>query len=152
MSKKVEIPASEWGPGSRIDLANNRLIGASGQIYNNVTVKREDVMRLWPAASSLKLYILEGKTPVPCSDPLVWEREVFKADRTVKKTTVGDMYISTIFLGVCNSVIPGAAPLLFETMIFNVPGDDEYQRRYSTWEEAEAGHEKAVEIARGRLS
>jgi len=43
----------------------------------------------------------------------------------------------------------GAAgpPLLFETMIFNGPDDGEYQERCSTWEEAEAMHERAVHVA-----
>ena len=40
------------------------------------------------------------------------------------------------------------APILFETMIFG--GEhDEYQRRYCTMEEAEAGHAKAVTLAKG---
>ena len=39
----------------------------------------------------------------------------------------------------------GGPPLLFETMIFG--GEhDQFQERYSTWEEAMAGHKKAVEL------
>jgi hypothetical protein len=38
-------------------------------------------------------------------------------------------------------------PLLFETMIFGEE-DDEYQKRYSTWKEAEEGHQIAVNYAR----
>lgn len=35
------------------------------------------------------------------------------------------------------------APLLFETMVFGGPFDQE-MARYSTWDEAEAGHKKMV--------
>lgn len=44
-------------------------------------------------------------------------------------------------------------PLLFETMIFKIKDGkvnyrDLYSDRYSTWEEAEEGHKKALEFAK----
>ena len=46
--------------------------------------------------------------------------------------------VSTVFLGL-DHAFDGGTPLLFETMIFG--GEhDEYQERYATWDEAEAGH------------
>ena len=48
-----------------------------------------------------------------------------------------------MFLGLDHS-FGGGAPLLFETMVFGGPLDGE-QERYSTWNEAEAGHKLMVE-------
>ena len=44
----------------------------------------------------------------------------------------------------------GKPAVLFETMIFGIYDDNEYCEyceRYRTWEGAEAGHRKAVDIA-----
>jgi hypothetical protein len=49
---------------------------------------------------------------------------------------------STVFIGLDHNWGEGP-PLVFETMIFG--GEfDQYQYRYSTWAEAEAGHAVAV--------
>lgn len=92
-------------------------------------------------------YILdENNIPVPTEDLLVWEsfiRDTSK--RVVSKTTTKDNhYVSTVFLGLDHSWVEGVV-LLFETMIFSEDKDvDEYQERYSTWQEAEEGHDKIV--------
>jgi hypothetical protein len=64
----------------------------------------------------------------------------------VALTTVGKVDISTVFLGLDHNFF-GGKPLLFETMVFGGE-NDEYQNRCSTWEEAEAMHQVAVEIVR----
>jgi hypothetical protein len=53
--------------------------------------------------------------------------------------------ISTVWLGL-NHRWNSGPPLLFETMVFK-NGDmaEEYCDRYSTWKEAEEGHEKAIQ-------
>ena len=91
-------------------------------------------------------YILEGHKPVKVDDILTWGKWFETADRHVAKTTVNDeVNVSTVFLGMDHS-FGGGAPLLFETMIFG--GEhDQYQDRYETWEQAEAGHKKAVTLA-----
>lgn len=62
----------------------------------------------------------------------------------VAKTKVGDVTISTMFVGLDHSGgKPTSRPLLFETMIFGGK-HDRWQDRCSTWEEAEAMHERAV--------
>jgi len=48
--------------------------------------------------------------------------------------------VSTVFIGLDMGMGGGRDPLLFETMVFNGPCDDEMDR-YSSWVEAEAGHE-----------
>lgn len=89
-------------------------------------------------------YILEGKIPVAVSSLIDWAEWFETADRTVKKTQVGTTEVSTIFLGFPpHQHGNGGPPLLFETMIFGGKCD-EHRWRYSTWEEAEAGHDRVV--------
>ena len=45
-----------------------------------------------------RFYILEGRIPVAVSDVLEWAEWYKEADRTVKKTRVGDAEVSTVFL------------------------------------------------------
>lgn len=88
-------------------------------------------------------YILEGKEPKLVEDVLEWARWFEAADRQVANTVLpSGVRVSTVFLGIDHSFY-GGKPILFETMIFGGMYDGE-QERYSTWEEAEAGHEKAV--------
>ena len=92
-----------------------------------------------------KYYILDGHTVVVCDNVLQWAMWFKKANRHIDKTIKGEVEVSTVFLGLDHSFGDGA-PLLFETMIFG--GEhDQYQERYATWEEAEAGHKKACAIA-----
>lgn len=77
-----------------------------------------------------------------------WARWFETADRIVKNTPVGDAKVSTVFLGIDHSFREMGEPLLFETMVFGGQMHGE-QERYSTWEEAEKGHEKMVERLRG---
>lgn len=86
-------------------------------------------------------------------------REEYKK---IAYTEVGDMaFVSTIWLGINHRFGPGP-PLIFETMSFMLPRDDDPPnpllgrptlqaledyvdtRRYSTEEEARAGHEEVV--------
>jgi hypothetical protein len=97
-------------------------------------------------------YILDGRNPIPCTDLMMRARWFETSDRHVAKTDFGDMRVSTVFLGFDRSFGQGP-PLLFETMIFGGPFDqDKYQERCSTWEEAEAQHAEAVEVARQSLN
>lgn len=107
-------------------------------------------------------YRLEGRKPVPCYGTIRWATWMESADRRVARTDIGKKYVSTVFLGLDHNFIPGNPPLLYETMVFNegVPirsrrkyflfgprlscTDDDYGDRYSTWEEAEAGHAAIV--------
>jgi hypothetical protein len=90
-------------------------------------------------------YILDGKTPVP-ADLMTWAKWFEAADRHVAKDQIGDVRISTVFLGIDHRRGDGP-PLLFETMIFG--GQHEgHQTRASTWAEAEQQHRDAVEMVR----
>ena len=96
-------------------------------------------------------YILEGNTPKAVEDIFEWAKWFETADRHVAETHLSNnVRISTVFLGLDHS-FSGGEPILFETMIFGGEHNN-YQERYSTWEEAEAGHEKAVSLAQGSES
>ena len=86
-------------------------------------------------------YKLNGKVPVPTQN-----LNEIDIGRRVGLTEIGDIRVSTVFLGIDHNFC-GGAPLLFETMIFGGPHDQEMQR-YSTWDEAENGHEQMVELAK----
>jgi hypothetical protein len=101
-------------------------------------------------------YILDGREPRPVADAVTWA-EWFEA--SFEQCRVADdrdehtrVRISTVFLGLDSNAVVGR-PILFETMVF-VPADaapalrkfDRYQRRYTTWGEAEAGHRQTADM------
>lgn len=92
-----------------------------------------------------KHYILNGHDVVPC-DLITWAKFFEKSNRVVAKTKVGDSDVSTVFLGLDHRYGDEGPPMVFETMIFGGPLAD-YQKRCSTWAEAEAMHAEAVHRA-----
>lgn len=100
----------------------------------------------WPS-----YYILVGHTPVAV-DLMTWA-ERFKGieNRVVAKTEINaHCDVSTVFLGLDHSFGQGD-PVLFETMIFGGPLDRE-RDRYTSWADAERGHEEAVVRARKAIA
>jgi len=85
-------------------------------------------------------YILHDKEPVHCPDLTVWVKWFATADRKVARAGTDSLYVSTVFLSHDHSFGEGP-PLLFETMVFRDGEGDECER-CSTWEQAEAQHEK----------
>ena len=92
-------------------------------------------------------YILVGHKAQQCEDWREWGQWFETADRRVAQETYNGVRISTVFLGIDHD-FRGGPPLLFETMIFGGK-HDQYQERYSTWEDAEDGHRVARAIAFG---
>jgi hypothetical protein len=90
-------------------------------------------------------FILVGKVPKPADDLAEWTQWLWNEDSNVAHDFVGDTEIRTVFLGI-DYRLDGGEPLLFETEIFGGPYD-QYQRRCSTWEQAEAQHAEAVKLA-----
>lgn len=95
-------------------------------------------------------YILNGKETVPCNNLTDWAEWMENHDRTVGKTMVKDILISTVFIGLNHNFLNPANPLLFETMIFGGKHDPDC-RRYSTWEEAQEGHKKIVKLVENNI-
>ena len=64
--------------------------------------------------------------------------------KTVKRDEIGDILVSTVFLGLDHS-FNGGTPVLWETMIFG--GEhDQYQERYTSHKDALEGHKKALTL------
>ena|SRR3990167_1756819 len=87
-------------------------------------------------------FILNGKIPIVEPDLIKWAQWMEIADRHVAKTIIGNVRVSTVFLGLDHSFKLGIQPILFETMIFGGEKDG-YQSRYATWEQAIDGHKFA---------
>ena len=83
-------------------------------------------------------FVLIDKKPVAEPDILTWSKWFESANRRVDETQIGDASVSTVFLGIDHSFGSGP-PLLFETMVFCGPLDQE-QDRCSTWEQAQRMH------------
>ena len=87
-------------------------------------------------------------------DMMTWARSAEDIEsKRVAETTVGKLWVSTVWLGLDHAFM-GGPPLIFETMIFPVEGDEvtswseEYCDRYSTEDAAKAGHDRAVAWAK----
>lgn len=96
-------------------------------------------------------WVLEGRE-TKTADLSTWAT-FFNDDsaRTVGREVMpgeGDSHItvSTVFLGIDHNWGDGR-PLLFETMIFGGP-HNESMWRYTTYDEAEAGHQRVVDALR----
>ena len=92
---------------------------------------------------STYLYILDGCTPVAVDDLKVWARWIETANRQVEETFIDEARVSTVFLGLDHNFYFSSAPILFETMVFGGPLDQE-QRRYPTWDDAVVGHHHMI--------
>jgi len=89
-------------------------------------------------------YVLDGKTPVAEPNIIEFGKWFQTADRTVRKTAIGDdVKVSTVFLGIDHRFIGDGPPILFETLVFG--GEHAgLTVRYTTWAAAEIGHDEVV--------
>lgn len=92
----------------------------------------------------------ENKNAVPCSH-MEWaeqQREDMRGSNTkhIAQETVDDKWVSTVWLGLNHNWFDIGPPLIFETMVFEHKdyGHQIYCERYSTWQQAEEGHKRAV--------
>lgn len=80
-------------------------------------------------------------------DMLAWTGKMGDDDyRTVAKTDVGEVHVSTVWLGIDHQFGQGP-PIIFETMVFGGPLNEE-QDRYPTEAADIAGHDQMVERVR----
>jgi len=91
----------------------------------------------------------EGNS-VPCSDIVEWGEFMHRC-KSICVTNVGDVMVSTVFLGLDHG-FGGGTPILWETMVFDgsrvgVTKYDHEQKRYTSMKEALEGHKEiAAEI------
>ena len=85
--------------------------------------------------------------PLPADDLNVWGEWFQSTDPSIARDTIGDVEISTVFLGIDHQFGIGP-PVLWETMIFGGI-QDQYQYRYTSRAAALAGHAAAVARVRG---
>lgn len=90
-------------------------------------------------------FILDGHRVVPCTNLREWCKMFESKDRIVAQTEIGEATVSTVFLGLDHGWGLRSEGLVFETMVFGAPDEDDRTTRYRTWDEAEAGHKKIVE-------
>ncbi len=92
-------------------------------------------------------YILnKDHTITQTEDILVWAKWFEKMEnRRIAETEMGQITVSTVFLGIDHRFSNKGKPILFESMVFkNSESIDE--ERYCTYEEAERGHENLVNV------
>lgn len=94
----------------------------------------------------MQIYKLIGRNVVPALSAV----EAFTGERRVALTGIKSVRVSTVFLGI-NHAFDDGPPLLFETMVFGGPLSDE-QDRCSTYDEAEAMHERMCERVRQSIA
>jgi hypothetical protein len=93
-------------------------------------------------------------TPVPCAVGEVdWHPDARRVGLTTVKVGRRSVDVSTVFLALDHNFTNVGPPMLYETMIFGASRGAlrDYCRRYATRAEAEAGHTKAVALARRLL-
>ena len=99
-----------------------------------------------------RYFILKGHEPVPVASVEEWARKFeINPQRIVARDTIGNVRVSTVFLGIDHNFLGDGPPLIFETMVFGASALDGEQDRYSTWDEAEAGHAAMVARVKGGL-
>lgn len=90
-------------------------------------------------------YVLNADHTVRKAELMEWARAFEDmSGRRVAYDKIGDAFISTVFLGLDHQYGEGP-PLIFETLISGGKHDQDMWR-YSTWDEAVAGHKAAVEL------
>ena len=89
-------------------------------------------------------YILDGHRAIVEPDLLKWAKWFESGNRRVDEAKIGDVRVSTVFLGIDIS-FDGGKKQLFETMIFG-GANDEYCNRCETWDEAVKMHKIACDL------
>lgn len=104
---------------------------AANKAFRLMASRIERDMRKLYLRTGPHLYTLYGKEVVPCRRTLAWGRWFEKERYPIGRDYIGDVRVSTVFLGIDHS--------LFETMIFGGERSEE-THRYKTWDEARQGH------------
>jgi hypothetical protein len=96
-----------------------------------------------PDMKGMYFVLLPNRMIAEVNDAIEWAEWYEIADRTVAQTETELHLISTVFLGINHQFGLRGPPLLFETMVFSKDESSAFDgecRRYSSWDDAEAGH------------
>lgn len=112
------------------------------------------LIKEFDATDQPRYYDRSGK-PIDMHQWAKWGEDV--AYKRIRETTIGDYWISTVWLGL-NHNFGSGPPLIFETMVFyrgesdsDIMDGGEWMDRYSTEAQAVKGHERMVEEVRKHL-
>lgn len=98
------------------------------------------------------LYILDDEgNPIMEPDRDKWARWFIQAERHVADEQIGESRISTVFRGIDDRFGDGS-PVLWETMVFGGPLDQEQDRCSGTRKEALAMHARMVKRVRAAMA
>ncbi len=87
-------------------------------------------------------WILEGRIPRECRNSAEVAKTWSRMGSHIRENYVGGIHVSTVFLRLDHNYHDGP-PILFETMVFGGK-HDQYQRRYTSWDEAVLGHREIL--------
>jgi hypothetical protein len=97
-------------------------------------------------------YTLDENNKPVASSAIEYSRwmEQNPTKKALKQEYIGDIYVSTVFLGLDHSWPEDESkPLLWETMIFG--GEyDQFMDRYTSVEDALEGHQKAIDLVNSK--
>ena len=100
-------------------------------------------------------YVLDERGNAVAADMLTWARWFDNADnRQLARTDLpGGGFVSTVFLGLDHGG-GGGPPVLWESLVFDAAGlsVEDTMRRYTSREDALAGHEEIVAALSGEAT
>lgn len=85
-------------------------------------------------------YILDENGEPKAVDVLIWADWFETADRHIALDMIGDLKVSTVFLGLDRNYSGEGPPVLWETMVFGLPDDEEIMDCYTSKVDALKGH------------
>lgn len=94
-------------------------------------------------------YLDDDKNLVKCTGGMLeWCKVMTPEMRRVSSDMVGDVHVSTVFLGMDHNFFQRKNyPVVFETMVFG--GEhDQYQERYTSYKKAVEGHARAIRLVK----
>lgn len=116
----------------------------SGKTY--VSLKRKRILK--KEESESMYYKLVGKRVVRTTQD-GWLKSMQRKTHVLKMDSFDKTIVSTVFLGIDHRMFENSDPVLFETMIFNHDKFNNYQQRYTNYDDAMRGHQVAVNLVKG---
>lgn len=120
-----------------------------GHVRGNILARGLRINQTIREVMNDKFILDETGNVKPESDLLRWGKWMQRGNRVVKKETIGDVEVSTVFLGMNHNYNKEGPPIIWETMVFGGSHDQEQDRCSGTREQAEALHKKMCERVKG---